>query len=72
MLADQGSPTLRVINAAADWAVQQLKKMGVENAHTEAWGDFGKSWELQKVYVAMTAPILQAYHSISKSMDQRH
>jgi carboxypeptidase Q len=41
---------------AADWAVQQLKKIGVENAHLESWGDFGKSWELQKVYVAMTAP----------------
>jgi carboxypeptidase Q len=41
---------------AADWAVQQLKKIGVENARLEAWGDFGKSWELQKVYVAMTAP----------------
>jgi hypothetical protein len=41
---------------AADWAVSQLKKWGIENARLESWGDFGKSWELQKIYVAMTAP----------------
>ncbi len=41
---------------AAEWAVKQLKAWGIENAHLEAWGDFGKSWNLDKSYVAMTAP----------------
>ena len=52
---------------AADWAVQQLKKWGVENAHLEAWGDFGKSWELQKVYVAMTAPYYKPIMAFPKA-----
>ncbi len=41
---------------ASTWAVSELKKWGLENAGLEAWGDFGKSWDLQKSYVAMTAP----------------
>ncbi len=41
---------------AANWAITELKKWGLENASLEPWGEFGKSWELQKSYVAMTAP----------------
>ena len=41
---------------AAEWAVKQLKTWGIDNAHLEAWGEFGKSWNLEKSYVAMTAP----------------
>lgn len=41
---------------AANWAVSELKKWGVTNAGLEPWGEFGKSWELQKSYVAMSAP----------------
>jgi len=41
---------------AANWAVSELKKWGLENATLEPWGEFGKGWELQKSYVAMTAP----------------
>jgi carboxypeptidase Q len=41
---------------AANWAVGQLKNWGLENATLEPWGEFGKSWELQKSYVAMTVP----------------
>jgi carboxypeptidase Q len=41
---------------AAEWAVKELKKWGIENARLEAWGEFGKSWNLDKSYVAMTAP----------------
>ena len=52
---------------AADWAVQQLKKWGIENAHLEAWGDFGKSWELQKVYVAMTSPYYKPITAFPKA-----
>lgn len=41
---------------AANWAINELKKWGLENALLEPWGEFGKSWDLQKSYVAMTAP----------------
>lgn len=41
---------------AANWAVAELKKMGLSNAGLEAWGDFGKGWDLKKSYVAMSAP----------------
>jgi hypothetical protein len=33
-----------------------LKSIGLDNAHQEAWGEFGKGWELEKAYFAMTAP----------------
>ncbi|MFI5133248.1 MAG: peptidase M28, partial [Chitinophagales bacterium] len=41
---------------AANWAKNQLAQWGLVNAALEPWGDFGKGWELQKSYVAMTAP----------------
>ncbi len=41
---------------AADWAVSKMKEWGLKNAGLEAWGEFGKGWELQKSYIAMTAP----------------
>ncbi|MEJ7822965.1 MAG: M20/M25/M40 family metallo-hydrolase [Chitinophagaceae bacterium] len=49
---------------AATWAKNELAKWGLSNSMLEAWGDFGKGWELQKSYVAMTAPwykSIQAY-----------
>lgn len=39
-----GSPML---DKATEWALQQLKDWGLENVHTEAWGPFGRGWELQ-------------------------
>lgn len=41
---------------AANWAKNELAKWGLVNAALEPWGDFGKSWELKKSYIAMTAP----------------
>ena len=41
---------------AANWAKDELAKWGLVNAQLEPWGEFGKGWELQKSYVAMTAP----------------
>src|SRR5215831_17325413 len=41
---------------AANWAKDELAKWGLVNAALEPWGEFGKGWELQKSYVAMTAP----------------
>ncbi len=41
---------------ASEWAVKELKKWGISNARLESWGEFGKSWQLDKSYIAMTAP----------------
>lgn len=41
---------------AADYSMEQLKKWGLTNVELEPWGDFGKSWELKKSYIAMSAP----------------
>lgn len=49
---------------AANWAKNQLAQWGLVNTMLDPWGDFGKGWELQKSYVAMTAPwykSLEAY-----------
>ena len=48
-----GSPRYK---AAADWVVKTLKEWGVENAHLEAWGPFGRGWENRKFVAAMTEP----------------
>ncbi len=41
---------------AANWSKNELAKWGLVNAALEPWGEFGKSWELQKSYVALSAP----------------
>ncbi len=41
---------------AANWAKNKLSEWGLVKAALEPWGDFGKGWEQQKCYVAMTAP----------------
>ncbi|MEJ7587412.1 MAG: M20/M25/M40 family metallo-hydrolase [Ferruginibacter sp.] len=41
---------------AANWAIRELKKWGLSNAALQPWGEFGKSWELKKSYIALTAP----------------
>jgi hypothetical protein len=41
---------------AARWAVEELTRIGAEKAALEAWGEFGKGWDLQKSYIAMSAP----------------
>ncbi|MEP7237717.1 MAG: M28 family peptidase, partial [Ferruginibacter sp.] len=41
---------------AANWAKEELAKMGLANAAIEPWGDFGTGWEQTRCYVAMTTP----------------
>lgn len=41
---------------AANWAKSEMQKWGLSNTALEPWGEFGKGWELEKSYVAMTAP----------------
>ena len=41
---------------AANYAKNKLTEWGVQNAQLDPWGEFGKGWELEKMYFAMTAP----------------
>ncbi|RKR81084.1 peptidase M28-like protein [Mucilaginibacter gracilis] len=59
-----GSPGLK---RAQDWAVSQLKTWGMVNANREAWGKFGKGWEVQKNYAAITVPYYHAIIAIPKA-----
>jgi carboxypeptidase Q len=59
-----GSPELK---HAQEWAVSQLKSWGMSNAAREAWGKFGKGWEVQKNYAAMTVPYYHAIVAIPKA-----
>lgn len=41
---------------AAQWAVNELKSWGIENAHLEPWGPFGRSWSLKHFSAHLTTP----------------
>lgn len=58
-LTDMSGPRLANspgYSRAANYAINTLKSFGVEKAELDAWGEFGKGWELEKSYMAMTAP----------------
>ncbi|MFD2786818.1 M28 family metallopeptidase [Hymenobacter rubripertinctus] len=46
---------------ANEWTRKQLTDWGLTNAAVEPWGTFGRGWEVEKSYVAMTAPY---YHAL--------
>src|SRR5476651_719441 len=59
-----GSPSLK---HAQEWAVSQLKSWGMANAKREPWGKFGKGWEVEKNYAAITVPYYHAIIAIPKA-----
>ncbi|MCD8540921.1 MAG: M28 family peptidase [Leadbetterella sp.] len=59
----QGSPGFK---RAAKYSQDKLKEWGLENVQLEPWGEFGKGWELQKCYVAMTAPYYKPIVALPK------
>ena len=59
-----GSPGLK---RAQNWAVNQLKSWGLENTRLEPWGKFGKGWEVEKNYAAITVPYYHAIIAIPKA-----
>lgn len=52
---------------AANWAKTTLKEWGLENTALEPWGTFGKGWELQKSYIAMTVPYYKSLIGLPKT-----
>jgi hypothetical protein len=41
---------------AATWAKEKLESWGLQNVRIESWGEFGKGWQQERCYVAMTKP----------------
>jgi carboxypeptidase Q len=41
---------------AADWVVKRLRSYGVQDAHLERWGPFGRSWSLKQYALEMIEP----------------
>lgn len=52
---------------AANYAVKQLSSWGLINSKTEAWGEFGKGWEIEKSYVAMTKPYYMSFVAVPRA-----
>ena len=52
---------------AANYAIQQLAGWGLSDARLDPWGEFGKSWELEKSYVALSAPFYKPLLAFPKS-----
>ncbi|TYZ11946.1 M20/M25/M40 family metallo-hydrolase [Hymenobacter lutimineralis] len=49
------------LNRANEWTKKQLADWGLAKAAIEPWGTFGRGWDIEKSYVAMTAPY---YHTL--------
>ena len=60
----QGSPGYI---RASNWAKNKLAGWGLQNAKLEAWGDWGKGWELQRSYLAMTQPYYKPFIAFPKA-----
>jgi hypothetical protein len=48
-----GSPALKRAN---NWTRDKLAEWGLQNAHLEAWGPFGRGWTLKRFSAEVTAP----------------
>jgi carboxypeptidase Q len=59
-----GSPGMK---SAEKWAKNTLQKWGLKNAAIEPWGGFGKGWQIDKSYVAMSAPYYQQLIAVPKA-----
>lgn len=52
---------------AANWAKDELTKLGLVNAKLEPWGEFGKGWQQERCYIAMTAPYYQPIIAVPRA-----
>src|SRR5438270_14022396 len=48
-----GSPNMRRAN---EWTRDQLSSWGLQSAHLEAWGPFGRGWSLQRFSAQVVEP----------------
>jgi hypothetical protein len=55
------------MKSAEAWAQKKMEEWGLANVAIEPWGTFGKGWETQKCYIAMTAPYYQQLIAVPKA-----
>ena len=48
-----GSPNMKRAN---EWTRDKMKEWGMQNAHLESWGPFGRGWAVRKFSAAMVEP----------------
>lgn len=69
-LTDVSGPRLTVspgFTRAANWARGELTRVGLVNARLEPWGEFGKGWQQERCYIAMTAPYYQPIIAVPRA-----
>ena len=69
-LIDKAGPRLTNSNGykrAAEYAVKQLSDWGLTDSKTEPWGEFGRGWEINKSYIAMTKPYYMPFIAVPKA-----
>ncbi len=52
---------------AANWAKTKLAGWGLKNASLEPWGEFGKGWQQERSYIAMTKPYYQPFIAVPRA-----
>ena len=69
-LTDENGPRLTGstgMKNAEKWAKEKLESWGLQNVKCEPWGSFGRGWEINKCYVAMTWPYYQQVVAIPRA-----
>jgi len=69
-LVDKSGPRLtnsKGYERAANYAVSQLNEWGLTNTNLENWGEFGRGWEVNKSYIAMTTPYYMPFIAVPKA-----
>jgi len=41
---------------AGNWAIEFMKRWGLQNAGFEAWGEYGRGWDMEEFHISMKAP----------------
>ena len=41
---------------AGTWAIESMKKWGLQNAGFEAWGEYGRGWDVEEFNILLRAP----------------
>lgn len=47
------------LKRARKWTMEQFNEWGLSNIKEDAYGEFGKGWEIEKSYIAMKTPYYQ-------------
>ncbi len=47
------------LDVAYKWTSDKMEEWGLENVEIDPWGEFGRGWDNEKFYIAMTEPYYQ-------------